>query len=91
MNRSTGTGLVAFGIVLGAIGAILEFAVTVETNGFNINTVGMIMLIVGIVAFVVGLVVFAAGSSSRTTIREDVRNTPGGQQRVSERQDFGAP
>ena len=30
-------------LVLIAIGAILDFAVTVHTNGFNINTIGLIL------------------------------------------------
>jgi hypothetical protein len=39
MNRGTGTGLIAFGVVLGVVGAIMAFAITVNTRGFNINTV----------------------------------------------------
>ena len=35
MNRGTGTGLIAFGIVLGVIGAILSFAVTVEASAIE--------------------------------------------------------
>lgn len=91
MNQSTGTGLIGTGIVLGVVGAILEFGVTVHTRGFNLNTIGMILLIVGVVAFVIGLIALAMGSSRRTTMREDIHNTPGGQERISERQDFGAP
>ena len=30
-----------------AIGAILDFAVTVHTSGFNLNTMGVILMIVG--------------------------------------------
>jgi hypothetical protein len=78
------------GIVMIVIGAILDFAVSVDTEGFNINTIGLILLIVGIVAFVAGLAVFVMGSSRRTTVREDVRMTPGGgQERLAERQDSG--
>ena len=42
-------------LVLIAIGAILRFAVTVSTNGFNIHTVGVILMIVGAVGFVLSL------------------------------------
>jgi hypothetical protein len=35
MNRGTGTGLIAFGVVLGVVGAIMAFAITVHTRGFN--------------------------------------------------------
>ncbi len=38
MNRAAGTGLMAFGLVLVVLGAILDFAVSVTTTGFNINT-----------------------------------------------------
>lgn len=92
MNRNTGAGLLGFGIVLVIIGAILEFAVTAQAKGFSVNTVGMILLIVGIVAFLLGLVFMISGGSRRTTITNDVRNTPdGGQQRVLEQRDSLAP
>jgi hypothetical protein len=52
-------------IVLIAVGAILDFAVTVSTSqhGFNVHTVGVILMIVGAVGFVVSLMVsgFAEG------------------------------
>jgi hypothetical protein len=91
MNRNTGAGLLGFGIVLVIIGAILEFAVTAQANGFSVNTVGMILLIVGIVAFLLGLVFMISGGSRRTTITQDVRNTPDGQQRVVDQRDSMAP
>lgn len=42
-------------LLLIAIGAILRFAVTVSTNGFNLHTVGLILMIVGAVGFVLSL------------------------------------
>jgi len=33
MNRTTGTSILVFGIVLGVIGAILYWAVTASTEG----------------------------------------------------------
>ena len=42
-------------LVLIAIGAILDFAVTVHTNGFNINTIGVILMIVGAIGLVLSL------------------------------------
>jgi hypothetical protein len=38
---------VSTSIVVIAIGAILRFAVTVTTTGFNLHTIGLILLIVG--------------------------------------------
>jgi hypothetical protein len=38
-----------------AVGAVLRFAVTASTSGFNIHTVGVILMIVGAVGFVLSL------------------------------------
>ncbi|HET9690060.1 MAG TPA: hypothetical protein VFP61_02835 [Acidimicrobiales bacterium] len=46
-----GTALVIF-----AIGAILDFAVTVHTSGFNIHTIGVILMVVGAIGFVLSLI-----------------------------------
>ena len=79
--------MMVFGLVLIVLGAILDFAVTVSASGFNINTVGLILLIVGIVAFLAGLVVVMTASSRRSYIQENVRQVPGGQQRIIEERD----
>jgi hypothetical protein len=42
-------------IVLIAVGAILRFAVTVTTTGFNLHTIGVILMIVGAVGLVLSL------------------------------------
>jgi len=42
-------------ILLIAVGAILRFAVTVHTSGFNIHTVGVILMIVGAVGLIISL------------------------------------
>ena len=49
------TGL-ASSVVLFAIGAILDFAVTVQSSSVNWHTVGLILMIVGAVGFVVALI-----------------------------------
>ena len=38
-----------------ALGAVLRFAVTVSTHGFNIHTVGVILMVVGIVGLLISL------------------------------------
>jgi hypothetical protein len=91
MNRTAGTGLLGSGVVLVVVVAILEFAVTVTARGFNIHTVGIILLTVGAVAFVTGLLVVTLGGRSRTTVREDVHSTPGGHERIEQRDDWVAP
>ena len=80
-----------FGVVLVVVGAILEFAVTASAKGFNVHTVGVILLVVGIVSFVVGLALMITGGSRRSITREDVRNTPSGQERTVEQKDTLAP
>ena len=87
MSRGAGTGLIGLGIVLVVIGAILKFAVTVTTSGFNVHAVGVILLIVGICTVVIGGVIFALGTNRRTTTRESVQYTPGGSERVVEHHD----
>jgi hypothetical protein len=42
-------------LLLIAVGAILRFAVTVRTSGFNVHTIGLILMIVGCVGFVISL------------------------------------
>lgn len=91
MNRGTGTGLIAFGVVLGVVGAIMAFAVTVRTRGFNINTAGWILLVVGIIVLVIGIAILVTGSRRSSTTVANVQNTPTGQERVEERRDWGAP
>ncbi len=65
-------GLVA-SIVAFAVGAVLDFAVTVgpDQHGFNIHTVGIILMIVGAVGAVISVLAFFAGGGPhrhRTTI-----------------------
>lgn len=89
MNRTSGMGLLVFGIVLGIAGAILRFAVTARTTGFNIHQAGVILLVVGVAAAVVGLILLLVGSRSRSTLTESVQQTPTGQVRTQERFDSG--
>ncbi len=43
-------------IVLIAIGAILKWAVTAHTNGFNIQTAGTVLLVVGLVGLALSII-----------------------------------
>jgi hypothetical protein len=90
MNRTSGMGLLVFGIVLGIAGAILRFAVTAHTTGFNIHEAGVILLVVGVAAAVLGLILLIVGSRSRSTLTESVQQTPTGQVRTQERFDSGS-
>ncbi len=42
-------------LLLIAVGAILRFAVSVSTSGFNLHTIGLILIIIGAVGLVLSL------------------------------------
>lgn len=90
MTRSSGSGLIGLGVVLAVVGAVLRFAVSVHSSGFNIHKIGDILLLAGIIAFIAGLIVVAVGSRRRITARTDIREGPLGEQRVEQRDDWGA-
>ena len=48
-------------ILIGAVGAILRFAVTGRVSGIDIPTVGTILIIAGVVGLVAGLALEFAG------------------------------
>ncbi len=58
MNRSVGTGAMAFGATLAVIGAVMRYAVSVHTNGFNIHMAGVILLLAGIGLMLFGSIAF---------------------------------
>ena len=61
-------------IFLIAVGAILDFAVKVQTNGFNLNTIGLILMIVGAIGIVVSLTFWSSwGGFNRGGYRRDRR------------------
>ncbi len=51
-----------------AIGAILRFAVSVSTRGFNIQTVGIILIIVGVVGMLISLLSMTLWSDRRRRV-----------------------
>ena len=55
------------GVVLFVIGAILAFAVHVQTAFINLSTAGYILMVAGIVVFLIGLVLMLRGRRSVTT------------------------
>jgi hypothetical protein len=81
----------ALGIVLVVVGAVMRFAVSVHTKGFSIHTAGVILLWAGIGVVVLSLLILALGGRSRSTTRTDVRETPSGQQRTEQRDDWSTP
>ncbi len=68
-------GLVA-SIVVIAVGAVLDFAVTTnpDQHGFNVHTIGVILLIVGCVGAllsIVGFLMYSLPRRHRTTVSDD--------------------
>ena len=59
------TGGIGGSLFLVALGAILYWAVSVETEGFSINTIGLILMIVGALGLVLTLIMTASASESR--------------------------
>lgn len=68
---SRGTGVLVLGIVLGVVGAIMYWAVSANTEGFNINTAGLILFWVGVITAVIGLALSLMGSRSTTVHRNE--------------------
>lgn len=66
MYRVTGIGT---SLILVAVGAVLAWAVNVDTDGFNLNTIGVILFVVGLLGLIVSLLVgFAARDAGSTTV-----------------------
>ena len=69
-----GAGGLVVSIIAFAVGAILDFAVTVNTDqhGFNVNKVGVILMIVGAIGAVISIIVMvAANTARRRTVVDD--------------------
>lgn len=65
-------------LVLIAVGAILRFAITVTTSGFNIHTIGVILMIVGGVGLLLSLIFWSSwggfgGYSRERRVQNDGR------------------
>jgi hypothetical protein len=71
------------GIFLFVVGAILTFALNVETSVINLDLVGYILMAAGAVVFVISLVLVMRKRSSVSTVRQ-VDN--GGTDRVTQRE-----
>lgn len=72
---SIGTGAVLF-----VIGAILAFAVRVDTQGFvDLNAIGWILMVAGVVVFVVGIALVTMRRRSVTESRTAVDPAAGEQ------------
>ena len=61
-------------LVMIAIGAILAFAVSFETEGVDINTIGVILLVIGIIGALLSMMFWSSwggwGNRRETVVRD---------------------
>jgi len=74
---------VALSIVMIAVGAILRFAVSVTTTGFNLHSIGLILIILGALSLLISLVFWSSwggfgGGGGYRRQRRVTRDTAGG-------------
>ena len=73
---------VGTGLFLIAVGAVLRFAVSVTTSGFNLHTIGVILMIVGAVGLLISLFFWSSwggfGGNGYTRERRVSRDGEGG-------------
>jgi hypothetical protein len=81
-------------LVLFAIGAILRFAVTVTTPGFNVHTIGVILMIVGGIGFLISLAFWSSwggfggwGGGRSSRMRRTTMEGPMGSSTATTRED----
>jgi len=58
-------------IFLIAVGAILDFGISVQTQGFNLHTIGVILMVVGAIGAVLSLIFWSSWGGfrgNRTTV-----------------------
>jgi len=51
---------VALSIVMIAAGAIMRFAVSITTTGFNLHTIGLILIILGIISLLISIMFWSS-------------------------------
>lgn len=61
MKTESRIGLIAVGIVLAVVGAILRFATSVHSSGFNVHKVGDALLLIGVVVVIVVVAMYGWG------------------------------
>ena len=59
-------------IFLIAVGAILTWAVNIETTGVNLNMIGVILMVVGLAGLLLSLIFWSSWGSSGPWRRETV-------------------
>jgi len=68
-------------LILIAAGAIMAWAVNVDTTGFNIHTVGYILLVVGIIGALLSLIFWSSWQGPGTSRGASASSTTGTSER----------
>jgi len=74
---------IGLGIFLFVVGAILTFALNVQTDVINLDLVGYLLMGAGVIVTIIGLALLMKKRQSVTTVRSDV--DPASGTRVSQR------
>jgi len=72
-------------VFLIAVGAILAFAVNVQTSGIDLSTVGMILMIAGVIGLLASLVMFGGWNRGTTVVEDGYVDEPVARRRVVRR------
>ena len=58
-------------VFLIAVGAVMTFALDVQSNGgFNLDTMGIILMVVGALGLLASMVIFGGGRRTETLVEE---------------------
>ena len=58
-------------VFLIAVGAVMTFALDVQSNGgFNLDTIGIILMVAGAIGLLASMVIFGGGRHSDTVVEE---------------------
>jgi hypothetical protein len=57
-----------------AVGAILNFAVTADVSGIDLQTVGVILMVIGVVGLVLGLLLYYRARNAVVVAGRDPRD-----------------
>jgi sulfite exporter TauE/SafE len=60
-----------------AVGAVLDFAIDVQTQGFNLHTIGVILMVVGVIGAVLSLVFWSSWGGFHSSRQTVVESGPG--------------
>jgi drug/metabolite transporter (DMT)-like permease len=70
-DRYSAIQVMVLGIVLGAVGAVIAYAITVSDRNIDVHTLGVTVLVVGIAVFAVGVLAAILSVMRRPTVYDE--------------------